>query len=332
MNHCKYCGKELVNGKCDCEEFKQANNKKALKEPFVVPEFNLNYKSFSGFVTSVRDMTGTTDATAVKDDPFEHNIPIVPDCIQPEENELVIKQYNIAKLRTRLRFTKAEGRLMITNRRVLFRATGTSLTGNIAQQHQFNIDEIGGVEIRKDYRFSLLNLIGSILLLMLTILVMRSKIFNPNAVNNAPRVIMWLILGFLSTAPTFFLYKRYLLKLFGAAVGTGCCLLAYYYSLNAALFMFPMFLAFIVFILDMIIVCFVPSLVINIKTKGALGAVCIRSRSMVQSAIGEGEYTGFAEVMPWDDTIMAMNEIGTMIDDIQKQGDYAVEKWTTIEH
>lgn len=42
---------------------------------------------------------------------------------------------------------------MITNRRILFRATGTSLTGNIAQEHQFNIDEIGGMAIHKDYKF-----------------------------------------------------------------------------------------------------------------------------------------------------------------------------------
>lgn len=40
------------------------------------------------------------------------------------------------------------------------------------------------------------------------------------------------------------------------------------------------------------------------------------------------DYSGFAEVMPWEDTIMAINELGTMIDDLQKQGDYAIEKWT----
>ena len=48
---------------------------------------------------------------------------------------------NLALLRTRLKFMKAEGRMMVTNRRVLFRAAGTSLTGNILQEHQFNLDE-----------------------------------------------------------------------------------------------------------------------------------------------------------------------------------------------
>lgn len=40
------------------------------------------------------------------------------------------------------------------------------------------------------------------------------------------------------------------------------------------------------------------------------------------------DYSGLAEVMPWEDTVMAMSELGTMIDDLQKQGDYAIDKWS----
>ena len=50
-------------------------------------------------------------------------------------------------------------------------------------------------------------------------------------------------------------------------------------------------------------------------------------KSMFRRKVGD-DYSGFAEVMPWEDTIMAMNELGTMIDDLQKQGDYAIEKWS----
>lgn len=38
-------------------------------------------------------------------------------------------------------------------------------------------------------------------------------------------------------------------------------------------------------------------------------------------------YSGFGEVLPWEDTDLAMNELGTMIDDLQKQGDIAIKKW-----
>ena len=67
---------------------------------------------------------------------------------------------------------------------------------------------------------------------------------------------------------------------------------------------------------------------IKVKTKGATGAVVIGSQqAMFRRKTGD-DYSGFAEVMPWEDTIMAMNEIGTMIDDLQKNGDYAIEKWS----
>lgn len=86
--------------------------------------------------------------------------------------------------------------------------------------------------------------------------------------------------------------------------------------------------ASIVVLIDLLIVCFVPNLVIKIKTKGATGAVVIGSqKSLFRRKTGD-DYSGFAEVMPWEDTIMAMNELGTMIDDLQKQGDYAIEKWS----
>lgn len=170
MSFCRFCGKELINGQCDCPKFQasmeneSANQYQEQKDPFLVSGFQTDFSSFSAFVSSMRDQTGMSEPTSNVSDPFEHNVPIVPDCIQKEDNEIVVKQYNIAKLRTRLKFMKAEGRLMVTNRRILFRAAGTSLTGNILQEHQFNIDEISGIQIHKDYKFSILSFIGCFLL------------------------------------------------------------------------------------------------------------------------------------------------------------------------
>ena len=66
----------------------------------------------------------------------------------------------------------------------------------------------------------------------------------------------------------------------------------------------------------------------QIKTKGAEGAVSIGSqKSLLQRNVSQ-DYSGFVEVMPWEDTVLAINELGTLIDDLQKQGDYAIEKWT----
>ena len=338
MAFCRFCGKELSNGQCDCYEFQasignvgnggnaqyqQAYEK--VKDPFIIPSFNPNFSSLSGFVSSMRDQSGMSEPTTNTDDPFEHNVPIVPDCIQPEENEVVVKQYNIAKLRTRLKFMKAEGRMMVTNRRVLFRATGTSLTGNIAQEHQFNLDEIGGIEMHKDFKFSFLSFFGCLLLNILAI-YLTQMIFS--STSNGGTIAIGVILGIVGLVPTFIVYKRFWLKLLCAIVGSGCFSMALAASSRSGFLTALVVIANIIVIIDLIIVCFVPNLVIKIKTKGATGAVVIGSqKSMFRRKTGD-DYSGFAEVMPWEDTIMAMNELGTMIDDLQKHGDYAIEKWS----
>lgn len=335
MKYCRYCGKELVNGQCDCYEFQTSIGNTSAnqyqepyqqqKEPFLISSFNPDFSSVSGFVSSIRDQSGMSEPISSTGDPFEHNVPIIPDCIQPEENEVIVKQYNVAKLRTRLKFMKAEGRLMVTNRRVLFRAAGTSLTGNILQEHQFNLDEIGGIEIHKDYKFSFLSLLGCLLLDIVAVLL-TTMIFSRTG--NGGTIAIGVILGFLGLLPTFIVYKHFWLKLLCAIISSGCFSLALAASFGNKFLGFLVILASFIVIVDLIIVCFVPNLVIKIKTKGATGAVVIGSQKAMYRRQTGDDYSGFAEVLPWEDTIMAMNELGTMIDDLQKQGDYAIEKWS----
>ena len=180
--------------------------------------FKPNFSSFSSFISSIRDLSGMSEPNSSFGDPYERDIPIVPSCIAPEENEIVVRQYNMAKLRTRLKFMKAEGRLMVTNKRVLFRAAGTSLTGNTLQEHQFNLDEIGGVEIHKDYKFSLLNLFGTLLLISVALglsMLLVSKM-GAKAI-----LVFGIILGLAGMIPTFLVYRRFWLKLFCADISIG---------------------------------------------------------------------------------------------------------------
>ena len=336
MAYCRFCGKDIGDGPCNCVEFQASignpyytgdgeQSHKKKKDPFVIPIFKPNFSSFSSFMSSIRDLSGMSEASSASADPYERDVPIVPDCIEAEENEIVVKQYNLAKLRTRLKFMKAEGRLMVTNRRVLFRAAGVSLTGNLVQEHQFNIDEIGGIAIHKDYKFSFLNLFGC---LLLGFLVLAAIFGLSSRISGAAAVAICCILGVLAVAPTFFVFKRFGLKFLGTLLGTGFFWLAYAGSVAKGYTMILMIIAAIAALMNMVIVCFVPNLVFKIKTKGATEAILIGSqKSMFRRHIGD-DYSGFTEVLPWEDTIMAMNELGTMIDDLQKNGDYAIEKWS----
>ena len=371
MAFCRFCGKELVDGKCDCQkfqEFMEENRKdesdsyqkteqeqqyqqeyqqeeesyqeyqqeaeqqyqqtyEKRHEPFLVQSFQPDFSSFSSFVSSVRDQSGVSEPSSNAGDPFEYNVPIVPDCVKPEENEVVVKQYNIARLRTRLKFMKAEGRLMVTNRRILFRAAGTSLTGNLLQEHEFDLDELAGIEMHKDYKFSLLNLFGSIAIEVLA-LYLTIELFS-NA-GNGGTIAVGVILGLLGIVPTVIVYKHPWLKLLCAGISVACFQMAIRASMSRSSFLsLLLIVASIVYLLDLLIVCFVPNLVIKIKVKGAHAAIHIGSqRSLLQRRGENEEYSGFVEVLPWEDTVMAMNELGALIDDLKKQGDYAIDKWS----
>ncbi len=338
--YCRHCGKEI--GMCNCKESRKEmgwdkgnDNQGTLNhEPFLASFYDLDFSSFSAFISSLRERSGIGEKTSDTVDPYEYNVPIVPDCIRPEDGEKVVKQYNIAKLRTRLKFMKAEGRLMVTNRRILFRATGTSLTGNIIQEHQFNLDELGGIEIHKDYKFSILSFIGCWLLVNCILSPLLIVLFR-GVINNdwtsAVVSMLFVIFGFAGILPTFTVYKRFWLKYICAVIGEfffgSSFSIAIIRGKSLGVYGFLVVLSMIIALINQIIICFVPNLVIKIKTKGAEGAIVIGSQlAMFKRRTGH-DYSGFAEVMPWEDTLMAINELGTLIDDLQKRGDYAIADW-----
>ena len=319
-------------------------------KPFIIPSFSFDFNSFSGFKQSVKDTIGLGEPAKIPGNPFERDVPIIPNCVEPEDNEIVVKQYNIVKLRTRLKFMKAEGRLMVTNKRLLFRAAGTAFNGHTSQEHQFNLDELAGVEIRKDYKFSILNMILCTLLqyLMYTICAffLGSMITNDgNSFENnyTAMVLICILFGLIGLVPTFVVYKRFWLKVaFSSLAFANNAAAAVLIMLNelgrrdgSKLYVFFIIMAIITGIITLInflIVCFVDNVVINIKTKGASPAVEIRRTPLsifnFFFSTAKEDSVGYAEILPWEDTQLAMDELGTLLEDLQRSGDYAIQRWT----
>jgi len=100
--------------------------------------------------------TGAGDLD-VGGDPFERGLQIVPDCIAPNEGEIPVKQYSIATLSKSI-FTKFEGKLQVTNQRVIFRASGRTILGRFYNHSEFAIDEIAGFDAMRDKTLNWLNL------------------------------------------------------------------------------------------------------------------------------------------------------------------------------
>ena len=74
-------------------------------------------------------------------------------------------------------------------------------------------------------------------------------------------------------------------------------------------------------------VCFVPSLIFSVKTKSASDAVQVRRRVWGVFNKHPQEYSGFSDVLPWEDTEKVAGELGAIINDLQTMGDMAVDKW-----
>lgn len=354
MAFCRFCGKEIKGDHCDCPRGmaewaagQEQENETGWtgptyteadfrKDPFFIAWGNFDFSSFRAFTHSYKTATGISNSESRGRNTYERDVPIVPDCVREEENEYVVKQYNLAIMRSPLSFMKSEGRLMVTNRRLLFRAAGTGLTGRLLQEHQFTLDEIGGIEIHRDNIFSFLKLFLSILAIML---VSGFPLGIVSGLRSQTPGILLFILGVMGILPSLFVYKHFFLKLLFSAFSLSCFMTSralseigsFYgrtgFDIGGLISSIMAFICFLLVIFNLIVVCIVPNLVFKVKTKGAGEALTIASRQSLRKTM-QGSYSAFSEVRPWEDTDLAINELGTMIEDLQKHGDYALDKWT----
>jgi len=170
-------------------------------------------RKIPAFWTSLKNQIGLGEPETNDVDYYERNLNIVPQCVDADSGEIPIKQYDISVLRTRLLFMRSEGRLQVTNKRVIFRATGRSLMGRTTLQHEFAIDEIAGTKIRKDHRLSFMNLIGSIFLMALGGYISMTLMMAVFGAGTLVAGILALVLTVLSLVPFFALRKMFPLKL-----------------------------------------------------------------------------------------------------------------------
>lgn len=311
MAYCSRCGRPIADGEiCVCSRPKKTLNVNDVRQ------FTAKFKNKMGIGTPESNSMGV----------YERGRKIVPECIATNENEIPIKQYDLAILRTRAVFQRAEGRLQVTNQRLIFRATGRSLVGPLSQQYEFSISDLAGVEIRTDYHFSLLNWFLATLLLAVVAFFGMNFLTAFNSL--AMRRILSLVLGIGGFVPFFLVHKEFPGKLIFSTIGL-CNLVFAFIVFGMAKWMIPlMLIGLVIYIINWVLVVFVKNLVLSVKTSAGNGAVQIRrSRINLFNQNAENEFTGFAEVIPWTDAEVASREIGALIDDIQIMGDGAIEKW-----
>ena len=233
--------------------------------------------------------------------------------------------------------------MQVTNKRVIFRAPGKSIAGRTTLQHEFAIDEIAGIESRREYVFNFWDIIMGWIILVLGGVISTAFINSlcARAEGILGMVLLTLVIGAAGCIPFLRLKKKWGLKLLclGASVfplaihGIRLLVMSSYYGAGYGFwggFMSLLALIVLVFVvISYIYYVIKPSLHMVIKTKSASSAIDIRRErfGLFGIPLNFNTGTGYAEIVPEDDAEKSIREIGALINDIQKLGDFGIEKW-----
>lgn len=249
---------------------------------------------------------------------------IVPDCVNADDGEIPIRQYDIARLRSPFKLNFAEGRLQVTNKRILFRTSGRSLIGPTSSQYEFAIEEVAGVELHRQAHF---NFISALFWLVITFLAyeISQNVFSVIGSWGFISSVVMILFAVISLSVFLLLKGKAEIRHIILSL-TYSYVLATQTSLSSLLgARDPGFLTstactiiFACFLINLFCVILAPNLMIFIRTKGGSPSIEIQRKKVFGIVPQEG--TGFSQVMPGPDFDKAEKELGALIREIQHSG------------
>lgn len=284
---------------------------------------------------------------------------IVPEIIVPCEGEKEVKQYHCTHLKSRLLALKAEGVLQVTNKRAIFRASGSSITGNSIIQSEVPIEDISGISMYKGTYFSLKHFILAVIAFLLINPIFSavlgifslSRSFSSSANSNdlattiqvicailgvigiiaVPRKYIWnSILGGISTVSFFMVAGGSLLSsLGGGLLGGGRYGGSFGIGSKSNMAWIAIFgvITLIYTIVAIFLYARRLTMSLSIGSKGG-SSTPIYISGVSSFGIANSAAPKAIEAEPTDETEELIRELGAMIMDIQKLGDYGIERWT----
>jgi hypothetical protein len=282
------------------------------------------------------------------------------------ESESTVKTYHCTSFKSWLLNLKSEGFLVVTNKRVVFHALGTSFAGKSILQSEVPIEDVSGITVYKGSYFSFWHLLGAFIFasivggivygvlggIMAAIVnsVLKNATYQnlqqtTQSLTTITQILLWLVaLG--SLLVSFTIRKEKILRSTFASIsvsafimlGTIAAVLNFSQTIMQSLSGegtgtnltgWQLFLAAIVGIYA--IVCFFwyarrPTMSLSVGSKG--GSSTPISISGVSSF---GLYNTTASkalsAEPAEDAESLLQELGAMVMDIQTLGDLGVQKW-----
>lgn len=341
---CIHCGRELKDGEvCECtkQPAGQAINYGGQTPNYTRQAPNcdgqaVNYDEYFQLtfskdawenakrtIRTIRENLSENDFLHDMGGPYESNMQITGECVVPTEQEIPIRQYNIAKLSTPL-WKRAYGRLQVTNKRVLFRAKGRSLAGPIEIENEFSLEEIGGVEIKEDYRFNLLRFLLSTYCIVVCVGLFYGIVYFARTRESiVPLLILSVVISLAYIASIVLVHSKTWKSVLSMCAAIALFMLGSVVRIKFWMILLEVLGALLGLagIVMWILSALVDDLHIRLKIKGAHDAIEIGRK------LSTDERSGFSVVQPWTDTGLAIRELGALIDDVKRFGNAGVEKW-----
>ena len=271
---------------------------------------------------------------------YEKETEIVPDCLDLSDGEIPVKQYTVAKMSNRILgipYERAVGKVQVTNKRVIFRAPGKGIAGRTCQTWEFSVDELAGVTSQKRFvpqAWAIFVALLSAMIGFLAYFLLRMAFIEASWEGQITLMCVFgVLLGFGGLVPFFLVNKHWFLKLMGEGLSFAAFLFAALIlgaaRSGAAKFFSVVFWIFtvlvgILLLITLFIASLRPDLVLQLKGKTAVDAIFMKRKLFRGVGMHLATYT---EVLPYKNVEDCIRELNAIIIDIQKLGDYAVEKW-----
>jgi hypothetical protein len=266
--------------------------------------------------------------------------------LTPAEGESSVRSYHITSLKSRLLSLETEGYLTITNKRVVFYASGSSYGGRSILQSEVPIEDVSGINCYKGTYFSFLAffaailaayIAATILVSIIGFLIIQSDISFDNY--EAVLVMIWL-LAIAALIGSFFIPRDNIYR--SVLAGISAMLFVALGGLGMVTGMLAMImrgseestniaLLIAVGVVIYSIVCFFwyarrETMSLAIGSKGG-GSTPIAISGISSFSLYNTAALKALSAEPAGDSETMIKELGAIVLDIQALGDHGIQKW-----
>lgn len=288
-------------------------------------------KEESSFLDVAKDMASSFTAKSKKK---KYYIPsnISPEIIKPTENEIPVKQYVFSKLKFPLTKYSAESIIQVTNKRIIYNLIGASIVGSERTHTEFPIDDVSSVSVEKSSRFSLIMFLGY----LLTTIFSFALASGLSIITTQYYQYVALSLAIIGVVCVFILSKtrhNYIYHFASTLLMNICSIKSKTFGNGEIVTKVISFLlaCFALWFLINDLVAYLkgtvrPTIGVVITSKGG-AAETINDKRESKFSVSIGAIKNLCNSMPTEETDVMIAELGAMVSDIQKLGDYGIEKW-----